>query len=166
MMKSVRQLIYLISKKAPLNDLNKKLDLEITLTNNEIKDIIKIIRSLGNRGILLKQTYKKIATQEGGFLIFLRPLMKTALPLMKNGFPLLAESVLALPAATDAAIQKKKKIGSGTTALIISKQEIDNVIKIVKSLEESGSLIIFFGEAIQNEVKEQKRGIFWYWYWY
>ena len=27
---------------------------EITLTNNEIKDIIKVIKSLENRGILLK----------------------------------------------------------------------------------------------------------------
>ena len=43
----------------------------ITLTNNEIKDIMKVIKSLENRGILLKGTTAKITGQEGGFLIFL-----------------------------------------------------------------------------------------------
>ena len=45
----------------------------ITLTNNEIKDIMKVIKSLENRGILLKETTRKI-TNQGGFLNFLRPL--------------------------------------------------------------------------------------------
>ena len=35
----------------------------ITLTNNEIKDIIKLIKSLENRGILLKETTRKITSQ-------------------------------------------------------------------------------------------------------
>ena len=34
-----------------------------TLTNNEIKDIIKLIKSLENRGILLKETTRKITSQ-------------------------------------------------------------------------------------------------------
>ena len=37
----------------------------ITLTNNEIKGIIKVIRSLENRGILFKRTTRKISSQEG-----------------------------------------------------------------------------------------------------
>ena len=41
-----------------INDLNKKFTtskgLEITVTNNEIKVIMKVIKSLENRGILLK----------------------------------------------------------------------------------------------------------------
>ena len=57
-----------------------------TLTNDEIKDIKKVIKSLENRGILLKGTSKTIASQEGGFLKFLRPLMTAGLPLMKNVF--------------------------------------------------------------------------------
>ena len=40
--------------------------------------------SLENRGILLKGTTRKITSQDGGSLNFLRPLMTTALPLMKN----------------------------------------------------------------------------------
>ena len=39
----------------------------ITLTKNEIKDIIKVIKSLENRGVLLKGTTRKISSQEGGF---------------------------------------------------------------------------------------------------
>ena len=39
----------------------------ITLTNNEIKDVIKLIKSLENRRILLKVTTRKITSQEGEF---------------------------------------------------------------------------------------------------
>ena len=46
---------------------------EITLTNNEIKDIMKVIKFLENRGISLNGTTRKITSQEGGFLNFLRP---------------------------------------------------------------------------------------------
>ena len=56
----------------------------VTLTNNDIKDIIKVIRSLENRGSLLKGIATKINSQKGGFLNFFIPLMTTALPLMKN----------------------------------------------------------------------------------
>ena len=35
--------------------------------------------------------------------------------------------------------------------------KIEDIIKIVKSLEESGLLIKGFGETFKNEVKEQKR---------
>ena len=64
------------------------------LTNNEIKDIIKVSRSLLNRGILLKETARKITSQEGGLLHFLRPLMSAGLSLMKNVFIPLPKSVL------------------------------------------------------------------------
>ena len=43
----------------------------IILTNNEIKDIIKVITFLENRRILLKRITRKIASQEGEFLTFL-----------------------------------------------------------------------------------------------
>ena len=47
----------------------------IILTDNEIKDIIKVIKSLENRGILSKGTTRKITSQEGRFFNFLRLLM-------------------------------------------------------------------------------------------
>ena len=36
----------------------------LTLTNNEIKNIVKVIRSLENREILLKVTIRKIISQK------------------------------------------------------------------------------------------------------
>ena len=46
--------------------------------------------------------------------------------------------------------------GSGTATLIISNEEIDHVMKIFKSFEESGLLIKDVSETIKNEGKEQK----------
>ena len=48
-------------------------------------------------------------------------------------------------------VLKKKMFGSGTTTLIISNDEIDDILKIVKSLENSGLLF-------QHEAKEQRGG--------
>ena len=42
--------------------------------------------------------------------------------------------------------------------LIISNEEINDIIKIVKSLEDSGLLLKGVTETVQNEVKEQKGG--------
>ena len=57
----------------------------ITLTNNEIKDIIRVKRSLENKRILLNGTALKIISQEGGLLNnFLGLLMKVGLWIMKN----------------------------------------------------------------------------------
>ena len=44
------------------------------------------------------------------------------------------------------------------TTLIISNDEIHDIIKIVKSLEDSGLLLKGVTETVQNEVKEQKGG--------
>ena len=56
----------------------------------------------------------------------------------------------------------KKILGSGhnnnNTTLIISNNEIKDIIKIVKSLEDSGLLLKGITETVQNEVKEQKGG--------
>ena len=53
---------------------------------------------------------------------------------------------------------KKKTLGSGNTTPIISNDKIHNIIKIIKSLEDSGLLIKGVTETVQNEVKEQKGG--------
>ena len=59
--------------------------------------------------------------------------------------------------AADAAIQKKNHV-SGITALLISNEEKEDIMKIVKSLEESVLLIKVISETIKNEAKEQKGG--------
>ena len=58
--------------------------------------------------------------------------------------------------AADAITQKKKSHGSGTLALIISNEETEDIMKIVKSLEESGLLIKRISGTIKIEVKEHK----------
>ena len=40
-----------------------------------MKDIMKVMKSLENRGILLKGTSRKVTCQEGAFLNFFRPLV-------------------------------------------------------------------------------------------
>ena len=129
---------------------------------------MEIIKCLQNGRVLLKGTTRKITSQEGGFLNFVRPLMTAGLPLMKTVLTPLAKSVL-LPlglsagmSAADAAIQKKI-YGSGraldlaslTTTLMITNEEIEEM-NIVKSLEKSGLLIKGISETIKNEAKEQK----------
>ena len=47
-------------------------------------------------------------------------------------------------------------LGSGTLTLIISNDEVDDILKIVKSLEDSGLLLKGVSETIQHEVKEQR----------
>ena len=47
-------------------------------------------------------------------------------------------------------------LGSGTTALIISNDEMDDILKIAKSLENSGVLLKGVSEKIQHEAKEQR----------
>ena len=56
---------------------------------------------------------------------------------------------------TDATIHKKM-LGSGFTTLIISNKEMNDIMKIVKSLEESRLLIKSVSETITNEAKKQK----------
>ena len=71
---------------------------------------MKLIKSLENRGIFLKDTARKITSQEAEFFNFLRPLMTAGLPLMKSVLKLLAKIVmlpfglLAAMSAKDAAI--------------------------------------------------------------
>ena len=103
--------------------------------------------------------------QSGGFSTrCLGPLLKTGLPLIKNLIKSFAKSVLiplrlTAAASTANAGIHKKILGSGhnnTATLIISNNEIKHIIKIVKSLEDSGLLLKRITETVQNEVKEQK----------
>ena len=75
---------------------------------------------------------------------------------MKNVLTTLANSVLvplgltSAAAATDAAIQRKN-FGSGTTTLIIWNKEREDIMKIVKSIQESGLLVKSFSQIKMKE---------------
>ena len=80
---------------------------------------------------------------------------------MKNVLKALAKSILiplgliVTALATDADFHKKM-FGSGMTTWIIFNEEMNDIIKIVKSLKESCLLIKAVSETVQNETKEQK----------
>ena len=97
--------------------------------------------------------------QKGGFLRFLASLLKSGLPLLKSVIKSLGMlSLTAAASATDAAINKNI-FGSGNhTTLIISNDDIQDILKIIKSLEDSGILLDGITETVKNEVKEQKGG--------
>ena len=88
--------------------------------------------------------------------------MKVSLPLLKNVLTPLAKNVIiplrltAAASAADSAIQEKF-FGSWST-LIISNEKMDDIMKIVQSLEGSGLLMKVVSETIKNEVKEPKGG--------
>ena len=97
--------------------------------------------------------------QSGGFLgKILGPLLKTGLPLLKSVIkPLGLLGLTAARSAIDAGVQKKI-YGSGTTALVISSEEMNDTTKIVQTLEDSNILLKGVTKEIKNETKEQKGG--------
>ena len=90
-------------------------------------------------------------------------MLKTGLPLIKNVSTQSAKSVLipleltAAASAADAGIHKKI-LRSGNTTVVKSNKDMDDLIKIVKSLEDSDLLLKGVTESVQNEIKEQKGG--------
>ena len=92
-------------------------------------------------------------------------LLKTGWPFIGNVLKPLAKSVLislgltAAASATDAAV-RKTLFRFGNTTLIISNEEMNDIIEIVKSLKKSSLLIKGVSKIIKNEAKEQKGGFF------
>ena len=103
------------------NALNNNMSTDLKLSKAQIS---KIIQSGGFLGSLLS----KLAG----------PLMKVAIPLAKNVLAPLG--ITAAASAIDAGIQKKIH-GSGTTTLIISIEEMNDIMKIVQALEDSNILL-------------------------
>ena len=125
------------------NAVNNNSATDIKLSKAQIK---KIIQSEGFLGKLLS----KLAG----------PLMKVALPLAKNVLAPLA--LTAAMSAIDGSIQKKIH-DSGMTKgagvkLIIGQKDMNDSIKIIKALENSGILLKGVSKTIKNETKEQKGG--------
>ena len=81
--------------------------------------------------------------------------MKLAVALTKNILAPLG--ITAAASATDAGIQKKIHI-SITTTLIISNEEMKDIMKIIQALEDSNILLKGVTKTIKNETKEQKGG--------
>ena len=139
---------------------------ELLLTNRQVANIRKAFAKNTSMDTKLSKTQLSKMLQSGGFLGRLSgPLIKTGLPLIKSVIKPLAKSVLiplgltAAASAADAGIHKKI-LGSGhnNTTLIISNDEMDDILKIIKSLENSGVLLKGVTETIQHEAKEQRGG--------
>ena len=133
---------------------------ELWLTNRQVVNIRKAFANHSSIDIKLSKIQLSKMIQSGGFLGNLLgklagPLMKKAMPLAKNVLGSIGISTAM--SAIDGSI-KKKILGSGVTTLIISNDEMDDILKIVKSLENSGVLLKGVSETIQHEAKEQRRG--------
>ena len=81
--------------------------------------------------------------------------MKVAVLLTKNNLAPLG--ITDAPSAIDAGIQKKIH-GSGTTTLLVSNEEMNDILKIVQALEDFNILLKGVTETINNETKKQKGG--------
>ena len=138
------------------NDLPHEL---LLITRQKTKLINALNNNMSTDLKLSKAQISKIL-QSGGFLESLLsklagPLMKVAIPLAKNVLAPLG--ITAAASAIDAGIQKKIH-GSGTTTLIISNEEMNDIIKIIQALKNSNILIKGVTKTIKNETKEQKGG--------
>ena len=148
--------------------------MNLLLTNRQVANIRKAFANHSSTDIKLSKTQLSKMIQSGGFLgKLLGPLLKTGLSLMKSVIKPLTKSVLiplgltAAASAANAGIHKKI-LGSGrpldlapphnNTTLIISNDEMGDILKIVKSLEDSGILLKDVSETIQHEPKEQRGG--------
>ena len=52
----------------------------------------------------------------------------------------------------------KKILGSGNTTLIISNEEMNDIMKIVQALEDSNILLKGITDTVKNDTKEQNGG--------
>ena len=119
------------------NAINNNLTTDIKLSKAQIK---KLIQSGGFLGKLLS----KLAS----------PLTKVALPLSKNVLAPLG--LTAAMSAIDGSIQKK--IHGSRVKLIIEQEDMNDIMKIIEALENSGILLKGVSKAIENETKEQRGG--------
>ena len=140
---------------------------KLLLTNRQVPNLCKAFANHLSTDIKQSKAQSSKMIQSGGFLgRLLDPLLKTGLPLIKNVIKPLAKSVLIplwlTASAADAGIHKKKYLRIRSLPFFLlcfaqygdSNNEIEDIIKIVKSPEDSGLLLNGVTEAVQNEVKE------------
>ena len=138
---------------------------KLLINNRQVINLRKAFAKHTSTDIKLSKTQLSKMIQLGGFLgRLLGPLLKTGLQLMKSVIQPLAKSVLiplrltAAASAADAGIHKKM-LGSGhNTTLIISNDEMEDILKIIQSLENSGIRLKGVSETIKDDAKEQRGG--------
>ena len=139
------------------------------LTDRQVANLCKAFKNYLLIDIKLSKTQLSKMIQSGRFLGRLRgPLLKTGLPLIKSEIKPLTKSILnplgltTIASGADAGIDKKilRSVHNNpsSTILIISNTEMEDIIKIIKPLEDSSFLLKGVTETVQNEVKEQKGG--------
>ena len=132
---------------------------ELLLTTRQDTKLRNVVNNNSATDIKLSKAQIEKIIQSGGFLGKLLsklagPLMKVALPLAKNSLARLG--LTAAMSAIDGSIQKKIH-GSGVK-LIIEQEDKNDIIKIIKALENSRILLKGVSKTIKNETKEQKGG--------
>ena len=132
---------------------------ELLLTTRQKTKVRNAFNNMSTDLKFSKAQINKII-QSGGFLGSLlsklaRALMKVAIPLAKNVLAPLG--ITAAASAIDSGI-KKKIHGSGTTILIISNEEMNDIMKITQALEDSNILLKGVTNTIKDETKETKGG--------
>ena len=132
---------------------------ELLLTTRQNTKLRNVINNNSATDIKLSKAQIKKIIQSGGFLGKLLsklagPLMKVALPLAKNVLAPLG--LTAAMSAIDGSMQKKIH-GSGIK-LIIEQDDMNDIMKIIEALENSGILLKGVSKTIKNETKEQRGG--------
>ena len=131
---------------------------ELYLTTRQTTKLRNAIENNMSTDIKLSKAQISKMIKSGGFLgKILGPLLKTGLPLLKSVIKPLGLLGLTASSETDASVQKKI-YGSGKTTLIISNEEMSDIMKIVQTLEDSNILLKGVTKIIKNEIKEQKGG--------
>ena len=126
------------------NALNNNAATDIKLSKTQIKKIIQSGRFLG-----------KLLSKLAG------PLMKVAMPLAKNVLAPLG--LTAAMSAIDGSIQYKihgsgATKGAGVMKEDMKQEDMKDIMKIIKALENSGILLKGVSKTIKNETKEQRGG--------
>ena len=134
---NLMEIVYLMTTRQRMklrNAFENNMPINIKLSRAQISQIIQSGRFLGS-------LFSKIAG----------PLMKLAVPLAKNNLDPLG--ITAAASAINAGIQKKIH-SSGTTALLISNEEMNDIMKIVQALKYCNILLKGITKTIKNERKQ------------
>ena len=131
---------------------------ELLLTTRQTTKLRNAIENNMSADIKLSKAQISKIIQSGGFLGLLLSkitglLMKVVVPFAKKFLAPLG--ITAAASVINGAMQKKID-GSGATNLIISNEEMDDIMKIVQALEDSNILLKGVTKTIKNETKEQK----------